>query len=96
MSNKAAVLNILTQMNERPKSVARSLRKFQRSARMLSSNQPRLIDEYPDQWVAVSDNAVVAHGEDLKKVLQQVDKKGIPRADVLVRFIERTQRTLIL
>lgn len=96
MSNKAVVMNALTQMNERPSSMARSLRAFQRSARVLSNNHPRLIDEYPNQWVAVADSTVVAHGNTLKQVLKQVDTEGISRTDVIVRFIDRTQRTLIL
>ena len=96
MSNKVAVKSVLTQMNERPEDMARSLRHFQRSAQALSSNQPRLIDDYPDQWVAVSDSTVVAHGKSLEEVLRKVDKKGFQRADIMVRFIERTQRTLIL
>lgn len=96
VSNKAAILSALAQMNERPENAARSLREFQQSARVLSNNQPRLIDEYPDQWVAVSDSTVIAHGENINNVLRQVDRKGFHRSDVLVRFIERKQRTLIL
>ncbi len=96
MANKAAILTALALMNERPETTARSLREFQRSARVLSSNQPRLVDEYPDQWIAVSDGTVVAHGDKLNIVLRQIDQKGIDRSDVIVRFIERTQRTLIL
>ena len=96
MGNKAAILTALAQMNERPETAARSLREFQRSERVLSSNQPRLIDEYPDQWIAVSDGTVVAHGHRLDKVLRQIDQKGIHRFEVIVRFMERTQRTLIL
>lgn len=89
-------MNVLAQMNERPESAVRSLHNFERSAHVLSNNQPRLIDEYPDQWVAVSEGAVVANGETLDAVLRQVDKKGLTRSDVIVRFIERTQRTLVL
>ena len=96
MGNRAAILTALAQMNERPETAARSLREFERSARVLSSNQTNLIDEYPDQWIAVSDGTVVAHGNKLDKVLGQTDQKGIQRSDVIVRFIERTQRTLIL
>jgi glutathione S-transferase len=59
-------------------------------------HHPRLIDEYPDQWVAVADSAVMAHGDTLEQVLTQIDAQNISRADVIVRFIERTQRTLIL
>lgn len=96
MANKSAVLTVLKDMDERPRDMARSLRKFHRAERVLSDDHPRLIDQYSDQWVAVSDGAVIAHGTDLNKVLRQVDNKGVPRSDIIVRFIERTQRTLIL
>lgn len=96
MTNKAAVLTAIKGMNERPADAARSLRKFHRSASVLSSKQPRLIDQYADQWVAVCDGTVVAHGESLEGVLHQVDDQGLSRSEIIVRFIERTQRTLIL
>ncbi len=96
MTNKAIIMSALTQMDEHPREMGRSLRAFQRSARVFSDSHPRLIDEYPNQWVAVADSTVMAHGNTLKQVLKQVDAEGIPRADVIVRFIDRTQRTLIL
>jgi len=96
MSNKAVVMDVLTRMNEHPSAMAQSLRAFQRSARVLSDNHPRLIDEYPNQWVAAADSTVMAHGDTLEQVLTRIDAEGISRADVIIRFIERTQRTLIL
>jgi hypothetical protein len=63
---------------------------------VLSGDHPRLINEYPDQWVAVANRKVMAHGDTLEQVLAEVDARDIPRDDVIVRFIERTQRTLIL
>ena len=96
MSNKALIMGALTQMNEHPRMIARSLRAFQRSARVLSDNHPGLIDEFPNRWVAVADRAVIAHANTLKQVLKQVDAAGISRADVIVRFIDRAQSTLIL
>lgn len=96
MSKKVAVMSALTQMGENPKTMARSLRAFQRSARVFSNNHPRLIDEYPNQWVAVANSTVMAHGNTLNQVLKQVDAEGISRADVIVRYIDRAKRTLIL
>ncbi len=96
MSSKTVVMGVLAQMNERPSGMARSLRAFQQSARVLSDNFPRLLDEYPDQWVAVADSTVMAHGDTLEQVLTRIDDQNISRADVIIRFIERTQRTLIL
>ena len=71
MSNKSVVMSALAQMNERPKTMARSLRAFQRSARVLSDNHPRLIDEYPNQWVAISDSNVIAHCKTLNRFLSR-------------------------
>lgn len=96
MSNKAVIMNALSQMDEQPREIGRSLRAFQRSARVLSDTHPRLIDEYPNQWVAIADSTVIAHANTLKKVLKQVDVEGVSRANVIVRFIDRTERTLIL
>ena len=96
MSNKAVIMNALTQMNERPSAVSQSLRAFQRSARVLSNNHPRLTIEYLDQWVAAANRTVIAHGESLEQVLADADATDTPRANVIVRFIETDQRTLVL
>ena len=96
MSNKAAVMGVLTRMNKHPSAMARSLRALQRSARVLSDNHPRLIDEYPNQWVAVADSAVMAHGDTLEQVLTRIDTEDISRDDVIIRFMERPRHTLIL
>lgn len=95
MSSKA-ILSVLTQMNERPSDMARSLCEFEQSARVLSGDHPRLMDEYPDQWIAVANREVMAHGDSLEQVLAEVDARNIPRDEVIVRFIERTRRTLVL
>ena len=96
MSNKAMIINALAQMNQHPNAVSRSLRAFQRSERALSNEHSRLINEYLDQWVAVANRTVIAHGESLEQVLADVDATDTPRANVIVRFIERVQRRLVL
>ena len=79
-----------------PSGVDRDLQAFRRSARVLSSRHPRLIDRYPKQWVAVHQGKVRAQGKTLRSLLAQVDKKGLPRERLIVRFIDKTQRTMIL
>jgi len=79
-----------------PRSVARELRAFRRTAKVLSSRTPRLIDEYPKQWVAIHKARVRAHAGTLQSLLAQVEEKGLPRGQVIVRYIDRTQRTMIL
>lgn len=96
MNPKAAVMAALAHMDERPERAARSLADFQRSEQAFSARHPRLVDAYPEQWVAVSDGVVVAHGEHLDEVVGEAERRGYNRSDIIVRFIERTQRTLIL
>ena len=79
-----------------PAQVGRELDQFAESARALSSNHPRFIDDYPQQWVGVFQGQVRARGKTLKSVLAQLGEKGIRPEHALIRFIERDQRTLIL
>ena len=39
---------------------------------------------------------MVAHADSFPEVLAAIDERGIPRASLLVRFIEEHPRTLIL
>lgn len=76
--------------------VGKELREFKDAASVLSSDHPRLIDKYPKQWVAVYRGTVVANSKSFPEVMAELDRKAIPRKSVIVRFIERNQRTMIL
>ncbi len=86
---------ILDQLGN-PADIDRELQRFRRSARTLSSNHPRFIDRYQKKWVAVYDGKAKAQGRTLQSVWRQLDKKGLPREHVIVRYIDRNQRTMIL
>ena len=96
MAGRADVMSILAKRKETPREIAASLREFTESARVLSSAHPRLIDEYPDKWIAVARGGVRAHADSLDELLATLDQEGIPRSEVIIRLIEREPRTLIL
>ena len=79
-----------------PKRVDSELRSFRRSSRTLSSHHPRLINRYPKKWVAVYDGKVQAQGRTLSALFATIKRKGLPREDVIVRFIDRDERIMIL
>jgi hypothetical protein len=79
-----------------PADVDRELQSFRKAARVLSSQRARLIDRYPKQWVAVYDGKVRAQGRTLQAVMKQIEKEGLPREHTVVRFIDKTRRTMIL
>lgn len=76
--------------------IAEGLSSYREAAQILSSNQPRMIDEHPLQWIGVYKGAVVASGRSLKSVMAQLKKKSVPPEAALIRFIDREPKTLIL
>ena len=79
-----------------PDELAGELRSFRRAAKALSSSHPRLIDQYPKQWVAVYSGKVTAHAKTFDAVIEELARKGIPRGRTIIRYIDRNQRTMIL
>jgi len=76
--------------------ISDGLARFTASARALSSDRPRLIDEHPQQWVGLFDGHVEVTGDTIETVMEKLDEKGYPRQETIVRFIDRNPKTLIL
>ena len=87
---------MLSRFGSDPKDIARGLREFTKSAEMLSTNQPRFVNEHPLQWIGVYRGQVSAKADDLSSLMEELERRGIPLGDTIVRFIEENQRTLIL
>ncbi len=79
-----------------PRKAHRELQAFGKSARAFSSDRPRLIDKYEDKWVAVHDKQVVASAKTLGWLTRKLDEKKLPRKQIIIRRIAKTQRTMIL
>ena len=95
MATKMGKEIILGQLGN-PADLDRELQSFRRSARALSSHHPRFIDRYQKKWVAVYEGKPKAEGRTLNAVWRQIDKKQLPREHIIVRYIDRNQRTMIL
>ena len=79
-----------------PRQFYREMESFRESAAVLSSGEARLIEQYPDQWVAVHAGEVRANADSLEAVLQRLDSLGVPRSGTIVRLIETNPPTMIL
>ena len=86
----------LVKMLQNPVRLKRDLQAFRKAAKALSSNHPRLIARYPNEWVAVYRGKVAVHGPTLNAVLGKMKQKKIPQEQTIVRYIEKTRRTMIL
>ena len=87
---------MLSRLGSDPENIARGLREFSKPAEMLSNDRPRLINEHPLQWVGVYRGEVSAKADDLPSLIEDLERRGIPPGDTIVRFIEKNQRTLVL
>ena len=76
--------------------LSRELKEFSRSARVFSGDSPRLIERYPEQWVAVVDGDIATHANTFVEVLGQLDEMAQPREHAMVRFVTKHKRTMIL
>lgn len=96
MGAAAEAQDILREFGATAKEIDGDLQKFRRAARLLSSKHPRLTDKYQKQWVGVYEGRVRVHGKTLKSVMDKITDRGLPKERVIVRFIDKNQRTMIL
>ena len=89
------VQSILDQLGD-PADVVRELKAFRRAVRDLDNQHPHLVDCYPEQWVAVLDGKVRAHGPTFSEVMKKIDQEGLPKERTIVRFIDKVERAIIL
>ena len=55
-----------------------------------------LLARYPDRWVAVYDRQVVAVAEDQNELISQLEREGIPPAEVYRERLSTDEDLLIL
>ena len=79
-----------------PADVVRELAEFEHSARLLSSEHAHMLEQYDGQWIGVYQGRVVASGKTMKDIMEQAREKHLPTQSMIVRRIEKNQRTLIL
>lgn len=79
-----------------PKKLDRELRAYRKSAQTFSSSRPRLIEKYSKQWVAVHEGKVKVAAKTFGTLLEEIEKQRLPRESLIVRFIDKDERAMIL
>jgi hypothetical protein len=87
---------VLRYLGGTPDQVGADLVAFTEAAKVLSSDHPRLIHTHPMQWIGVFEGTVAASDVDYDGLMAQLADKGIPPSQTIVRFIDKTEKTLIL
>ncbi len=72
------------------------LERFRKDTQYFEAHREELVKRYPDQWVSIFDEQVVAASADLEEVLAQKRAKGVPPGKGLVEYVTAKDEVLIL
>lgn len=65
----------------------RKREQFSRDLAFIDENRDKLLENYNENWVAIYNSEVVAHGKDYNNVLSQLEKKGMPVGQIPIKFL---------
>ena len=72
------------------------LRRFEEDMRYLQSLREELLRKYLDQWVAVYERSLVAHGKTISELRKQLSVKHIPQNEAVIDFIASERKAMLL
>ena len=79
-----------------PSEVTSGLAAFRDLAIRMNMEHSELLRLYPDRWVAMSKDGVVASADTIDDLFRKVDELQIPRHEVVHDYMDSNPRSLIL
>jgi len=72
------------------------LERFTEDMLYFDQHRQELLQQYPERWVAIYNQHVVGAAKDLKRLIQQLERKGIPPSQVFREYLTEQEDLLIL
>ena len=72
------------------------LERFKRDTQYYEAHREELLNQYPEQWVAILDQEVVGASPDPYQLIANLKKGGISTERVVLRHLTRQEELLIL
>ena len=76
--------------------VQQELERFTLDAKYFDDHRQDLQERYPERWVAIYRQEVVGDAKDLKRLVAQLERRGIPRGAAFVDYATEQEDLLIL
>ncbi len=83
-------------IKDREEEIIATLIEGREAAQRLLDDHDDLKQRFPDQWVAVSRDGLVAHNEDLNALIETYTEAGYDRNQVAVKLLETEPRLMAL
>ena len=65
----------------------RKFRQYGESVSFIDKNEDKLLKKYDENWVAVYNAKVVAHGKKYQEVEREIRRKGLPLEEIVIKFL---------
>ena len=72
------------------------IREYSEIVARMRSERASLMEKYPDRWIAIGKDGVLAVGDSMEDVFEEVESQGVREADVVVEFLDTDPPLLIL
>lgn len=72
------------------------LRRFEEDVHYLQSLRQELLRKHLNQWVAVYERSLVAHGKSISELRKQLSVKSIPQNEAVIDFIASERKAMLL
>ena len=79
-------------MNE----VQAEMERFKRDTQYCEGHYEELLEQYPEQWVAIYDEQVVGAGPDARQLLVELKQRGIPIGQTFFEYMTNKEEIWIL
>ena len=76
--------------------LAEGMREYHKIVVRMRLEQPELIRKYPDKWVAMGRDGILAIGDSMDEVLEEVERQGVDSGETVVEFLDTSPPLLIL
>jgi len=73
-----------------------ALRRFNEDVDYLQSVRHTLLQKYLDQWVAIYERNLVAHGKSATELRRRLTQKAIPANEAVVDFMASERKAMLL
>lgn len=95
LRDEAYVMSVIQELGGVQK-LAKGMREYHEIVVRMRSEQPGLIKKYPDRWVAMGRDGVLAVGDSMGEVLEEVERQGVDSGETVVEFLDTSPPLLIL
>ena len=76
--------------------VQRDIERYQADAGYLEAHRGELVEQYPEQWVAVYNQVVVGIAKDMERLVVELERKGIRPGRAYCQYLTDKEDNLIL